>query len=110
MHYPNLTFHGVEVMRLGFNTPHRRIYGWQPGSKIQRSRHLGRAPSRLLLVYETILATRSRRPPNRFSGYVPKSFNPNLAPRFFPYVFLTNLLARPYARPAGMKLEFSACG
>ena len=51
MHYPNLTFHGVEAIWLGFNTPHRCMYGWQPGSKIQRRRHLGRAPSGLLQVY-----------------------------------------------------------
>jgi hypothetical protein len=35
MHYPNLAFHGVEAIRLGFNTPHRCMYGWQPGRKFR---------------------------------------------------------------------------
>lgn len=35
-------------------------------------------------------------------------FQPNLAHVFFPCAFLTNLLVRPYARPVGMKLEFTA--
>jgi hypothetical protein len=31
MHYPNLTFHGVEAIRIGFNTLHPCIYEWQAG-------------------------------------------------------------------------------
>ena len=33
MHYPNLTFHGVEVIPLGFNTLHHCIYGGGPEAK-----------------------------------------------------------------------------
>jgi hypothetical protein len=40
----------------GFNTPHRCMCGWQPGSKTQRSRHLGRALSGLLQVYISALS------------------------------------------------------
>jgi hypothetical protein len=50
MHYPNLTFHGVEAIRLGFNTPHRCMYGSQPGSKSREVATSGRAPSGLLQV------------------------------------------------------------
>ena len=31
MHYPNLTFHGVEAIRLGVNIPHSCMHGWRPG-------------------------------------------------------------------------------
>jgi hypothetical protein len=58
---------------------------------------------------ETILATSSPRATQTNS--VDRFQNPltaNLAPSFFPYVFLTNLLVRPYAMPDEMKLEFSA--
>ena len=27
MHYPNLTFHGVETIWFGFSVPHRCVYG-----------------------------------------------------------------------------------
>jgi hypothetical protein len=33
MHYPNLTFHGVEAIRLGSNTPHRCTFDWQAEAK-----------------------------------------------------------------------------